>query len=117
MKDFLIGTITITHCITSFVIYTFWLLLPKKYLKYYAISLLLLIAHWYICDNKCILTIIEYKLKNKDVSTIYYDSTPFIKDMCSKLGITIDEKKVVYLMTIMVYAITLFTICRINIEK
>ena len=117
MKDILIQIVTITHCIVSFIMYTFWLLIPNKYLKYYAIYMLILVAHWYIFDNKCILSILEYKLKNKDISRINYDSAPFVKGIFSQFGLDIHEKTVAYLITISVHAITLFTVCRINIEK
>ena len=32
-------------------------------LKYYEIFMLMLVAHRYVFDNKCILSILEYKLK------------------------------------------------------
>lgn len=65
----------------------FGCLLPKQFLIYHMVIILLVDIQFIITDNKCVLTVIEDDLRNRPSSYAEGES-PFFGRMFSFLGIT-----------------------------
>lgn len=106
--------VNLLHSLIFIYINTCWFLLPKKYLQSYILLLMVILLHWYILDGKCILTIIEYKLKGKQIVDIGYDNSPYIKDLLLKIGIDVEEKFIASITYISMFVFLIIAIIRIN---
>jgi hypothetical protein len=90
MNEILIGLIIFIHeLLIYFLIFGF--LLSKNYLIYHIIFLPVTYIHWMTNNDKCFLTDLEYKLKNKDSPYTHDNANPFMKRFFSKFGINLTD--------------------------
>lgn len=70
-------------------------LLPKKYLIYHLFAYPLLRVHWKLNNNRCILTELEYKLKNMNNPPIYKEDHdyPYMQKLFKSYGFNFDNKQ------------------------
>lgn len=79
------GLIKLVNLIHKFVIYFIFLgiFLPKNYLFMHLLLVPTIVIHWVINNDKCILTELEYKLKNEEYQSNDY---PFAKSFFADMG-------------------------------
>jgi hypothetical protein len=63
---FLLNLVSGIHLINELFVSTYVFIFNKKYDIYYIIYILLIITHWIILNNECVISYIEKKLINKD---------------------------------------------------
>ena len=94
MNYFIGNIIEFVHTIFVLVM-SYGFILPSPYLKYYLILLPLTFFHWYINNNKCILSELEYKFKGYKKKIISKKNNyPFIKKMYSKFNIHLSNEQI-----------------------
>ena len=81
--------VSLIHIFIGIIMY-FGILLPEKYLIWYILVVSLIHYHWQFNDGYCILTTIEYKLRDIPICA-YYDS-PFIKYIIKRIEDKFDTK-------------------------
>lgn len=106
------------HIIHRIIVYfiLFGFLLPINFIHIHTIFLPMVYLYWKLNNDSCILTEIEYKLKNIDHENTQNElNYPFIKKIFSEFGFTLTNKQMDKFITI--YLITVWFISIILLIK
>jgi hypothetical protein len=79
--------------------------------------MLFILLHWYFLNGKCLLTVLEYKLLNKEIVDIGYEHSPFLKQLFLNMGINIEEKIIASFTYISIIVLILLALFRLNFTK
>ena len=90
-------------------------LLPKKFLYIHFIIYPLLLVHWKLNKNKCMLTQLEFKYKNEKLPP--NGEYPFIKHMINEFNIYPTNKQIKIFFNLGLYIAWLITIYRLFIHN